>query len=587
MNHSKRTRRLVVAAALLAVAALSAAVWVFGYARALDQLSQQAEADLALVSDRLSSQLEVYRELAVLLADHPALIGLEGPGRNTRRDAARRVLVDVADKTGALDIAFADRRGRVLVSATQAPGADLSATPEFRRAMHGALGSAHGLLGPAGQRAWSYAAPVFGPGGAVRGALVVRADIERLEEAWRGSTSAVFFTDRAGEVFITNRSELLFWRRDGTGPFRAPTGDTPPFAVRHVGGHEIWTLDWGPYLPRAALHLARDLPVIGLTGEVLVSVAPARRLAGLQAAVVAAICLAFGAMLYLATERRRTLALANAQLEARVADRTRALADSNARLRREIAERQEAEAALKRAQADLVQAGKLSALGQMSAGISHELNQPLMAIGQFADNGAAFLDRGRPEVARENLTRIATLAARAGRIIRNLRAFVRNESEPMGRVDLGQVVAAAVELTEGRARQEGVRLDWTPPSAPVLVWGGEVRLGQVFVNLLNNALDAMAGQRDKRVSITLEAGPEKVAVALRDTGPGIEDPERMFEPFYSTKPVGSEEGMGLGLSISYGLVQSFGGNIRGANAPEGGAVFTVELDRWRAEEAVA
>ena len=144
----------------------------------------------------------------------------------------------------------------------------------------------------------------------------------------------------------------------------------------------------------------------------------------------------------------------------------------------------------------------------------------------------------------------------------------------------------AVELTEARLKRDGVALDWVPPPVAVYAWGGEVRLGQVFVNLINNAADAMAGQAEKRISITLEPGPP-LAVRVADTGPGIADPEKIFEPFYTTKEVGSSEGMGLGLSISYGLVQSFGGNIRGRNAPGGGAEFTVELDPWQEEEAAA
>ncbi|MEM7320887.1 MAG: ATP-binding protein, partial [Pseudomonadota bacterium] len=252
-------------------------------------------------------------------------------------------------------------------------------------------------------------------------------------------------------------------------------------------------------------------------------------------------------------------------------------------LRREIAERQDAEAALKRAQADLVQAGKLSALGQMSAGISHELNQPLMAIQQFAENGTAFLDRGKPDLAGDNLTRISGLAARMARIIKNLRAFVRNESEPMGQVDLVHVLSTAVELVEPRLRSDKVELDWDKPAGPVLVIAGEVRLIQVFVNLINNAADAMLDQPHKRIVITV-SGDTRQSVTIRDTGPGIEDPERIFEPFYSTKAVGSSEGMGLGLSISYGLVQSFGGDIRGRNT-DAGAEFTVELDRYREGKA--
>jgi len=572
----------VISGFLAAVALLAAGVWTYGYGQALSQLAPRAEADLELASDRLGTQLQVYQELAVLMAEHPALKGLEQP---VRRPAAQALLLEVADKTAALDVLFAAPDGRVLASAHGAAGKDVARWPAFRRAMHGALGSEHGLLPGAFRRAYAYAAPSFGADGRVMGALIVIADVADIEQTWRGNTPAVFFTDDRGEVFVSNRSELLFWTRPAGKAGLAPAkGPAHEFAAYRVGGHEIWRLDWGPYLPARALHMTRPLPVIGMTGEVLVDVAPARRIAGLQAAAVAAICLAFGAMLFLATERRRTLSEANQVLESRVAQRTRALTAANSALRREVAERQEAEAALKRAQAELVQAGKLSALGQMSAGISHELNQPLMAIRQFADNGTAFLARGKTDKARENLGRISDMAARMARIIKNLRAFARNESEPVGRVDLVQVIEAAVELTEARLREHAVTLDWNPGTVgPVSARGGEVRLTQVFVNLITNAADAMMDQDRRHIRIAIETGP-RLLVRVQDCGPGLKEPEKVFEPFYSTKAVGSSEGMGLGLSISYGLVQSFGGNIRGSNTGSG-AEFTVELDPWQEEAA--
>lgn len=567
---------------LAGVAGLSAGVFAYAEGQALAQVAQRGEADLALAIDRLSGQLQRYQDMAVLMAGHPGL--REGP------DAARALLLEAADKTAALNILHIGRDGEVRAEAH--PGRGGADGPHVARAMQGALGSGHGVL-TGGLRGYFYAAPEFGPDGRVIGALVVVVDIETVEWDWLGSRPAVFFTDARGEVFISNRSELLHWHREGAG-LAPPEGKPARIETGERAGYEIWEIEWGPYIPRRALHLARELPVIGLRGEALIDTTPARRLAGLQAAVFAALWLVFGAFLFVATERRRTLRQANRMLEARVSERTAELSGANAALRREVAEREEAEAALKRAQAELVQAGKLSALGQMSAGISHELNQPLMAIQQYAENGEAFLDRGKPQVARDNLGRIATLAERAARIIRNLRAFARNESEPMGKVDLGQVIDQAVELTGARLRREGVTLDWQRPAAPVPAWGGEVRLGQVFVNLINNAADAMAGQEgDRRIAIELRDGA-RPRVTVRDSGPGIADPERIFEPFYSTKAVGhgdEEEGMGLGLSISYGLVQSFGGRIRGENAAPGddypGAVFTVELDPWREEEQAA
>ncbi|WP_170480294.1 sensor histidine kinase [Ruegeria arenilitoris] len=566
---------------LSAVGLLSVGVWTYAYRQALSQLSEKAEADLELAADRLSTQMQVYQELAVLMADHPGLRTLEDA---SQKRAARLLLLDVADKTAAVNIMYLDRKGQVLAAAQPTPQPSLAKHPAFKRAMQGALGTAHGVMPNSDDRTYSYAAPSFGPFGEIEGVLMVVADVQDVEQTWRGSTEAVFFVDSDGIVFISNRSDLLFWQRsEGQPGLVPPNGGSVDFASIHVGVHEVWKLNWGRYLPNRALHLTLDLPVIDMTAEVLVDVAPARRLAILQAAAVAAICLAFGAFLFLATERRRALSEANAVLESRVAQRTRALTAANTALRHEVSERQEAEAALRQAQAELVQAGKLSALGKMSAGISHELNQPLMAIRQFADNGSAFLDRGNESRAGENLGRISEMAARMARIIKNLRAFARNESEPMGRVDLVQVLNTAVELTETRLRTDGVDYDWEPPTTPVWVWGGEVRLVQVFVNLITNAADAMEGSQNARVKITLHTD-RRPRVSVRDTGPGIEDPDRMFEPFYTTKSVGSSEGMGLGLSISYGLVQSFGGDIRGRNTPEG-AEFTVELDPYTKEKA--
>jgi two-component system C4-dicarboxylate transport sensor histidine kinase DctB len=435
---------------------------------------------------------------------------------------------------------------------------------------------------PLAPRAYYYAAPVFAPSGKTRGSVIVAVDLQQLEDAWRGDERAVFFADKAGIVFVSNRSELVQWRRraGGTG-IAPPDGPAPAFDSHVTGGHEIWELGWGPYLPQTALHLVQDLPIIGLSGEIMLDVAPAQRLARLQAIAVAGLCLAFGALLFLAMERRRTLAAANSQLESRVARRTAALLETNAMLRREAREREEAQAALARAQADLVQASKLSALGQMSAAISHELNQPLMAIGSFAENAVQFQDRGQADRVADNLVRISDMARRMGRIIRNLRAFSRQDTEPHGRVNLTAIVQSAIELLQPRLTETEVSL-FFEARGPIFVRGGEVRLGQVFVNLISNALDAMQGraQRDLRITVTEGA---RVQIDVEDTGGGIDAPEKVFDPFYSTKNVGAAMGMGLGLSISYGIVQSLGGDIRAQNTGQG-ARFSVFLDPMPHEE---
>ncbi|WP_299549139.1 ATP-binding protein [uncultured Tateyamaria sp.] len=576
MGNGYLRRISVVLGFVALVAAAAMGVWRYGYFQALDQLARQGQSDLALASDRLTGQLQRYRELAVLVADHPR-VNAALAGEDVSQ--AEALFLEIADKTAAQDIRLTNADGLVLAAARpDQPGLDIA--PLVTRAAQGALGWGNGRTAQ-GTRVFAYAAPVFDARSRITGIVVVTADLAGIEWDWVGSNPAVFFTDARDRVFITNRSEIVYWQRSDEGPGLQPaTGPALPFDSYELGRHEVWQLGWGPYLPQNALHLVRPLPVIGMTGEALVDVAPARRLATLQAAAVAGLCLAFGALLFLATERRRTLAEANAQLEQRVAERTAALSDTNTQLRREAEEREEAQAALAQAQADLVQAGKLSALGQMSAGLSHELNQPLMAIQTYADNAQAFLQRDKPDRAEDNLGRIADMARRMGRIIKNLRAFARQESEPALRVDLVEVVQSAVELTTPRIRNEDVTLVVNLPDAPVWVSGGEVRLGQVFVNLISNAVDAMAGRDTRALTIDIQS----TSVIISDTGPGIETPDRVFDPFYSTKEVGASEGMGLGLSISYGIVQSFGGEIHGANGPDG-AVFTVDLQPWTQEVA--
>lgn len=560
----------------------SGGVWRYGYLQHLQQLSQRGMAEVALVLDGLASELQRYRDKAVLLAEHPALTPLaRGAGRTARADA---LLLTAADRTGAAAIYFVAPDGQVLAGSHDTPPHDLQKTDYFRRATNGALGAGHGTDPESGRRLFMFAAPSFDATGKIQAVLLVEADAENIEIGWRGGSTAILLLDDSNRIFMSNRSELLGWTHPpGESSLVHGDGREVQFRQSDIGPHEIWHLDLGPYLPGTALRLTRTRPHIGMTGEALVDTAPARQIAWLQAGAVGTALLLLGTLLHVVQERRRTLARANADLEKRVAERTTTLTRTNEALRREIHERQEAEAALKRAQADLVQAGKLSALGQLSAGISHELNQPLMAIQQFTTNARAFQDRGEPGKTAENLGRIEDMAHRMSRIIRNLRAFVRNENEPMSRVDIVRVINAALELTEAKLRQEGVTVQWTPPQSPVLVHGGEVRLEQVLVNLVTNAADAMQDSAEKHLEITVEPRAP-VIVRVRDTGPGIESPERIFDPVYSTKQVGSSEGMGLGLSISYGLVQSFGGNIRGANTGSG-AEFSVELEPWTRDSA--
>ena len=573
MSVDRRKNPWGILAYLVTVALFVSGVWWYGYVVALGQLERRAQSDLMLAADSLTAELRRYRELAVLTADRPQLSAvLAGSGRV---EAVRPILQQVSDKTGALDIVLLDTAGVPLIGTQDAPAFSHVGQSYFERAMDGALGVDHPVRD--GVRTFVFAAPVFSDAGPVIGALLVYAGVGGVEDSWRGARPVLFFTDADGIVFVSNRSELVLRSR-------AP-GDFLNYTARDLRGMDVWSVSGSRYVPRRALHRTMDLPVIGMHGEVLLDVAPARQIALLQSAVAGALCLAFGALLFLATQRRRTLAEANAKLEHRVQDRTAQLSSANLSLRQEVEDRRAAEVQLTKAQADLVQAGKLSALGQMSAGISHELNQPLMAIQSFAENGQSFMERDRPDMAAKNLGKISELAHRMGRIIRNLRAFARQESEPLGDVDVGRVVDTVLELLGPKIAKAQVDVRWDGADG-VIVRGGDVRLQQVVLNLASNGIDAMELSDPRVLTITVAADATRVTLSVRDTGPGITEPEKIFDPFYSTKAIGAAEGMGLGLSISYGLVQSFGGVIRGRNHDAGGAIFTVELIPAAADKAV-
>jgi len=556
-------------------AALVTVVWQLSYREAMAQLSISAQANLSLASDRLVGRLERYRMLPVILSrDSSFLQALEKDLPPPEVNARLRQL---ADLSRSLNISLVNTRGTVVAdSAFNNPqsylGKNLADRPDFVRAMNGALGFYHLQERGDTPRGFTFASPIRDGEGRIHGVLVVKADLENLELLWRGDPETVFFADENDVIFISNRSELLLRRLGNPAPLnsRSRYGYQPlpafadPSATTQFG-HTIWRTRDDPQLPEVALLETQPLPVIGMNAYILTNLNPASEAASLRAMLVAALLALFGALLWGLYLRRSALARqlevreeANLQLEARVEKRT---------------------SQLRRAQDDLVQAGKLSALGQMAAGISHELNQPLAAIQSFSENAQVFLARGEAEKASGNLGRIADLTARMARIIKNLRAFSRKEGEATGDVSLGKVVEDALEIAGARLRSERVWVDWQPPKTEIIAQGGAVRLQQVVLNLISNAVDAMVVVPEKRIEISVQESDRDARIVLRDTGPGLTDPEKIFEPFYTTKTVGKEDGMGLGLSISYGIVQSFDGTIKGGNHADGGAVFTVTLPK--------
>jgi two-component system C4-dicarboxylate transport sensor histidine kinase DctB len=297
---------------------------------------------------------------------------------------------------------------------------------------------------------------------------------------------------------------------------------------------------------------------------------------------------------------REMLQRAYAELNQRVAERTADLSQANEQLKTEVSERTRAEQELRAAHDELIQASKLAALGQMAAGITHELNQPLAALRGFSDNTRVLLERGDQAAARENLEAIAALTERMGKITNQLKLFVGRARPRSARASLARALRNVLALLKKRLEHVQVTLTVVDTEAgtrelfdptlehPELVANcEELRLEQVLINLLGNAVDATgepgAPASTPRIEIEIEAAEATLSVSVHDNGPGIPDDvlPRLFEPFFTTKEMG--QGLGLGLAISSSIARDAGGSLVARNAPDGGALFALTLRRARVQ----
>ena len=244
---------------------------------------------------------------------------------------------------------------------------------------------------------------------------------------------------------------------------------------------------------------------------------------------------------------------------------------------------QRREQELREKQEQLVQAGKLATLGELTTGVAHELNNPLNNIGLFVGNAIDLIELGKadtePEIILRELHNAMQQVRKATEIISHLRTFGRAAPVSFEALDIRQVIERAISLVQEqlRLRQIGVQLHF--PEEPVCVFGNAIQFEQVFINLLTNARDALADATNKLITITGHAEEELVVIHFRDSGPGIpaDLEQRIFDPFFTTKEVGA--GTGLGLSITYGIIKDHEGTIMVENRPGEGAHFLIRLPR--------
>ncbi|MGV8916739.1 MAG: sensor histidine kinase [Pseudomonas sp.] len=548
-----------------------------------NELISQNRQTLDLYVANLLGTLHRYEVLPQILSDLPALrAALDNPQQQLAQENANHLLKEISRQTGAEVLYLMDPNGNTLAASNwdkhdSFVGRNFAFRPYFSEAMEGHLGRFFGLGTTSAKRGYFFASAVH-DGGQVIGALVVKVDLDRTETLWGKTPEQLLLTDANGVVILTSNPE---WRFRSTRPLTDAEQQAivaiQPYPTRDPKPLNLNDKAW---LTQTQIMDETGWSVSILAPRVLVD-RPVRTVVAVGGAALLVLMLLLGLMM----QRRRHYldriafeAQARRELEVRVVERTSDLEGLNSRLRQEVLEREQAQQELVRAQDELVQASKLSALGTMSASISHELNQPLAAIRSYAENAEVLLDHQRTDDARGNLKLINELTGRMASIIAHLRAFARRDRHAPESVALQPALDDALALLAKRRRTMEVELIRDLPDATLWVQAGETRLRQVLGNLLANALDALTEKGPPRkIWLSAEQTAEGVNLYIRDNGPGFSNEALAHarEPFFTTKT--RTQGLGLGLAICDTLMRALGGELLFANHPTGGALLTLRM----------
>ncbi|MCF1183596.1 ATP-binding protein [Marichromatium gracile] len=592
--------------ALVCVGLWGLARWA--YHDGVERLAEQARTDLDLYVVHLQGLLAKYEPLPELLATNPRLTEfLRAPGGRESIVALNRYLETVNRISDATDTYLMDAEGLTIAASNwnaERPfvGRDFSFRPYFHDAMEGELGRYFALGTTSKRRGYYFAYPVR-EGREILGAVVVKIDVTEAERRWAKSGHIFLVTDPDGVIFISTEPAQRFRTLHPLAPevrrrIRASNryldaalepleltvrDTTTDGALVRLGPPAPWP-EPSPYLlqSRAMQSAGWQVHVLSNTGAVM---RDSLKLTALAAALLAVTALGVALLLQrqrsrrahaALTERARaTLERINLELEARVANRTEELTRTNRRLRAEIDERLRAEQALRETQQALIQSAKLATLGQMSASINHELNQPLAAIRTYADNGRLLLAKERHQEVAANLGQILALTERMAKIGSQFKLFARKTSGELTRLPLAAVIESATRIIAPMlARCHGELIARVPDHLQVRA--NDVLLQQVIVNLLGNACQAIAEAEQRRIEIDARQEGDTVVTWVRDTGPGIPESDLavIFEPFFTTKAAG--DGLGLGLAISSRITTEMGGALV-AKPARAGACFELRL----------
>jgi two-component system C4-dicarboxylate transport sensor histidine kinase DctB len=601
MRHSKRIALVSLIAAC--AAAIVFAVYVIAASKASNDIHAAGDRQLQIIALDLESVLEKFETLPFALAFHPDLAqALTNPADRDIIGRLNLTLQTIQRQAKVSAIYLMDREGNTLASSNwdetlSFVGKNFAFRPYFRNAIDGNAGRFYGIGNTTGEPGYFIAQPVY-PRGALHGeappigVIAVKISLVEFEHTWSRSDDPLALADHKGVVFLSNRDG---WRYHSLSPLDEQDQHYLTGTLQYAG-QSIRPIELLPKSVKAGFgeYVAKPVGRLGWQLMLFPSQAKIVRTAT-YSALAAALLLAIAAIsVWAAYQRRRrmeerlasrkALQRAAEDLDEKIAQRTQELLEANQSLETKYVKLKETEHLLRSTQNELVQAGKLAMLGQMAAGVTHELNQPLAAIRAFADNAVTFLQRGQAEQAGTNLAHISAASARMGAIIGQLKGFARKSHDTVATVDLAQSIQASAMLLESEFRRHEVQLE-TDLRDSVQVVGDAVRTEQVLINLMRNALDAVEGVEVRKVTVTLQRESHEAIVRIRDSGPGIPEQvvQHLFEPFFTTKPSG--KGLGLGLAISSSIVQAMNGQLTAHNHAQGGAEFVVRLPLLRSDSS--
>ncbi len=517
----------------------------------------------ALYAGNVISELQRNSVVPLLLSREPSLIRALDDADFSQ---SSQKLIFYVEEIGAAALMMLDEGGRVVAATDRNNiGANHRSDPYFVDALRSNDTVFTTFRNDKGAFVFNYSRKIEIDGN-LAGVIVVEADLRKFEMSWAGISDAVIVTDSEGQIILSTESR---WR--GLGETEALQVSSAPTAIsRAVRATTDWTaLPVDAYvLGQAVMRTKNRIPFQGWNMTIFTPYASVReRVNGVLALEIMGFAILLAVSFYFASLRARARSVEFQQESAE-------LRQLNDALQREIAERERAEHNLNIAEQTLAQSSKLAALGEMSAAVSHELNQPLAAMKTYLAGARLLLQRKRPDEALSSFQRVDDLIERMGSITRQLKSYARKGGDAFEPVDMRDAFSSALTMMEPHLKGQEVYISHSVPRTPVMVLADRVRLEQVIINLLRNAMDATKVAVDPTIEILISAG-ESATLTVRDNGGGIEDLDSLFEPFYTTKAPG--DGTGLGLAISSGIVNDFGGRLMARNSSSGGAVFEMKL----------